>query len=310
MSKCPFCKNRINRYDGQHIYRCNKNMHIWNKRDVKYEYLLFNFPIISKRNIIFDEYVVKNKSLPDIKKEYNINYRNILFLLDYFDIKKRTLKVSSKQISSKKYKKTCLDKYGTDNVSKVHQIIDKKKKRKDYVIDMNKFEKLIHMFLSNEISMYNSNVDRKIKKELKKEINEYHKYWNELNDEQKDFMMGKDSKYESKISNCMNNLGISYITKYKIGKKYYDFKIYGTSIIIEVNSDFWHANPLIYKKNDKLDFPFGKIYAWSLWKRDHSKKEIAESYNYKIIYIWESEIKNLNDKQLLEYLIDKIKNIS
>lgn len=306
MSKCPFCKNRINRYDGQHIYRCNKNMHIWNKRDVKYEYLLFNFPIISKRNIIFDEYVVKNKSLPDIKKEYNINYKNILFLLDYFDIKKRTLKTSSKQISSKKYKKTCLIKYGLDNVSKVQSIKDKKKIKKDYTIDKDKFEKLINMFLSNEISSYNTIVDKKIKKELKKEINEYHRYWNDLNDEQKDFLMGKDSKYESRISKCMDNLGISYITKYQIGKKYYDFKIYGTSIIIEVNSDFWHANPLIYKRSDKLNFPFGKITSWSIWKKDQYKKEIAENYNYKIIQIWESDIKDLNDQELLKFMINEL----
>jgi len=115
---CPFCKNRINRYDGRHIYRCHKNIKVGDKRDIKYEFLHYNFPVISTKNTMFDEYVVKLKSLPDIKKDYNISYKNILFLLDYHGIKKRTMKISSKQISSKKYKKTCLTKYGVDNISK------------------------------------------------------------------------------------------------------------------------------------------------------------------------------------------------
>lgn len=308
MSKCPFCKNRINRYDGRHIYRCNKNMHIWNKKDVKYEYLSFNFPIISKKNILFDEYVVKNKSLPDIKKEYIISYRNILFLLDYFGIKKRTPSVSSKQISIKKYKKTCLQKYGVDNVSKLQSIKDEKKHKKSYIVkDKYKFEKLYNFFISNEINTINQ-TDIKIKKDIKKLRKEYYHYWLNLNDEQKDYMISKKSFLESRLSSCLDNLNITYIKRFMIGGKFFDFKINNSYLLIDVNSDFWHANPSIYKENDKLNFPFGKIKAKIIWNRDKYKLEISESYGYKLIYIWEQDIKDLNDFELIQYIIDKLEN--
>lgn len=301
---CPFCKTRINRYDGQHIYRCNKNMSIWNKKDVKYEYLSFNFKNISKKNVLFDEYVVKNKSLPDIKKEYLISYKNIIFLLDYFNIKKRTLKGSSKQISTKKYKKTCVDKYGVDNISKLQSIKDKKKYKKPYIIkDKDKFEKL-HMFISNEMTMIHSQMDIKIKKEILKSKTEYYHYWLNLNDEQKDYMIDKKSLLETRISTCLDNLNLSYVKRFMIGKKFFDIKI--NNILIDVNSDFWHANPNIYKSNDNLNFPFGKIKARVIWNRDNYKQQLA--VGYKIIYIWEFDIKNLDDMELSKFMIEKLEN--
>ena len=166
---CPFCKNRINRYNGHHIYHCNKNNKIWKRDDIKYEYLLFNFPIISTKNTLFNEYVIKFSSLPDIKKNFNISYKNIIFLLDYHGIKKRTIKSSSKLISSKKYKKTCLSKYGVDNVSKISSIKDKKKKKiHDYSINIEILKKLHTLFINNTLKLSISNLDSNVKKELKK----------------------------------------------------------------------------------------------------------------------------------------------
>ena len=47
---------------------------------IKFEFLSYNFPVISKKNTLFNEYVVKLKSLPDIKKDYLISYKNIILL--------------------------------------------------------------------------------------------------------------------------------------------------------------------------------------------------------------------------------------
>jgi len=290
-----------------HIYRCNKNMSVWNKRDVKYEFLLYNYPIISKRNILFDEYVVKVRSLPDLKKEYNINYKNILFLIDYFGIKKRTQRGSSKQISTKKYKKTCLDKYGVDNVSKLKIIKDKKKEKHANLIKFkDKFENLHNMFLNNEINIPNNFMDASVKKEIKRIHDEYYHYWLGLTDEQKDYMLDKGTILETRITTCLDKLNISYTKRFVMGKKFFDIRINNTMILIDVNSDFWHANPLVYKERDKLKFPFKRVIALSIWNKDKSKKEIAESWGYKVVYIWESDIKDLSDKDLMEYLIEKI----
>lgn len=301
MSHCPFCKNRINRYDGLHIYRCKKNTKILNKEDIKFEYLRHNFPVISSKNILFDEYVVKTKSLPDIKKDYLISYKNIVFLLDYYNIKRRTIKVSSKQISSKKYKKTCLSKYGVDNVSKI-QFVKNKKKNQKINIDrsVENFKKLSDLFMSKTFDL-KDNIDPEVKKELDKIYKSCYKHWNNLSDEQKDFLMDKIySSIESKVTNCLDKLNVTYTKRFMIGRKYFDIKI--KNILIDVNSDLWHANPLIYNENDNLKFPFNKVKAKTIWQRDVKKKKLAESYGYKVINIWENDIKNMDDSQIIDYL--------
>jgi hypothetical protein len=301
MSKCPFCKTRINRYDGMHIYRCNKNSKIFNKRDVKYEFLSYNFPIIANKNVLFDEYVVKLRSLPDIKKEYGLSFKNIVFLLDYFNIKRRTKSISSKQISTKKYKRTCLIKYGVDNISKYK---NKKKKIEQYEKNKNLFEKLHQMFLSNEINILKSDIDEHIKKDLKKSFKLYNIFWLDLNDEQKDFLMGKKSEIESKVSNFLDKMNVTYIKGFRLGKKTFDIKI--KEYLIEVNSDYWHANPLIYDSKEYLNFPFKRVRVKFLWSKDESKKKIAFEKGYKFILIWESEIKDLNDDDMFSFLIKKL----
>jgi G:T-mismatch repair DNA endonuclease (very short patch repair protein) len=306
---CPFCKNRINRYDGRHIYRCKKNMKIWTKDGIKYEFLSYNFPVISTKNTLFDEYVVKLKSLPDIKKDYLISYKNIIFLLDYHGIKRRNMKASSKQISSKKYKKTCTVKYGVDNVSKLQSVKNKKKNRKiDPSKNIEDFKRLNQLFISKTLNLKNDEIDESVQKELKKLYVSCYKYWLNLSDEQKDFLLDKIySSIESKITNCLDKLNITYTKRFMVGRKFFDIKI--KNILIDVNSDLWHANPLIYKENDSLKFPFKNVKAKTLWQRDLNKKKLAESIGYKVFYIWENDIKDMEDEQIIKYLTENIFNI-
>lgn len=301
---CPFCKNRVNRYDGRHIYRCNKNTKIWTKEGIKFEFLSFNFPVISAKNTLFDEYVIKLKSLPDIKKDYNISYKNILFLLDHYKIKKRTIKSSSKQISAKKYKKTCLTKYGVDNVSKIQSVKNKKKNKKT-ILNSDNFLKVRDLFISKTLELNKNDIDESVQKELKKLYNECYSYWINLSDEQKDFLLDKIySQIESKITNCLDKLNITYTKRFMVGRKFFDIKI--QNILIDVNSDLWHANPQIYQENETLKFPFKNVKVKTIWDRDLSKRKMAESCGYKVCYIWENDIKDLNDDEMMKYLIENI----
>ena len=63
----------------------------------------------------------------------------------------------------------------------------------------------------------------------------------------------------------------------------YDFKI--GNYLLEVNGDYWHANPNKYKENDTFKFPKNELKAKDIWEMDTYKKEIAESNGYKVIYI-------------------------
>lgn len=116
------------------------------------------------------------------------------------------------------------------------------------------------------------------------------------------------SKYEDAVYNYLNELNFNINRQFCLCTDkftfFYDFLITNDKLIIEVNGDYWHANPEIYKSNDILHFP-NNVYktANDIWEKDKIKKELANFNGYKLIYIWEKElikIKNSYDfKKLL-----------
>lgn len=66
----------------------------------------------------------------------------------------------------------------------------------------------------------------------------------------------------------------------------YDFILFG-KIIVELNGDYWHMNPALYKGNDINSCM--QESANEIWERDAVKKADAESFGYKVITLWESD---------------------
>jgi len=64
--------------------------------------------------------------------------------------------------------------------------------------------------------------------------------------------------------------------------KSYDFKIKNKPIIIEVDGDYWHGNP---KKKHYYK------YVNEIKDNDKLKEDIAKKKGYKVIRLWESDIK-------------------
>lgn len=68
-----------------------------------------------------------------------------------------------------------------------------------------------------------------------------------------------------------------------------DIYIPELNIGFEINGDFWHMNPTIYKPLD-----FNKVIgltAEDIWKKDKQKIELAKTYGVKLYTIWETEWK-------------------
>lgn len=79
--------------------------------------------------------------------------------------------------------------------------------------------------------------------------------------------------------------------------RFYDFKI--GSYLLELNGDYWHANPNIYKESDIIHYPNGLfLKAKQVWDKDIFKKQLGELYFYNVVYIWESDMNKMSDKQL------------
>ncbi len=90
-----------------------------------------------------------------------------------------------------------------------------------------------------------------------------------------------------------------------ISSRSYDFRLLGTNIILEVNGDYWHTNPKFYNGEDIIKYPGRIITAAERWLEDEKKTELAMSYGYKVITVWESDVK-AHRARLGEFLIERI----
>jgi len=285
---CPFCEKVVG--NDPHIYFCKlKTTDV--KPLIKFLFLKKNFPDISDKSIIEDVY--KNKSLTDIKNEFGIDFKSFIFLLDYFGIKSRSISESSNLISKGKYKKTCNERYGVDNVSQRFEVKERKKNTftKNYGVDNIFKDADFKKWIFDNNFAWNNLSKEENQERIKKQTESIKKYWNNLTDEQKNKVHTfGTSSLETKISEILNNLSISYSTQFPLKGKVFDFIISNTKILIEVNGDYWHCNPSRYNENDIVSHPSGKVKVCDIWKKDTKKREIAENNGYKLIYIWEAEI--------------------
>jgi G:T-mismatch repair DNA endonuclease (very short patch repair protein) len=304
--KCPFCKKE-QKSGSSHIYRCSKELNKEkSKKEIKKEYIEFNFPEISKKSTLKLEYQKKLKSLPDLKKEYGIDSKSIVFLLDYYQIKKRSISESAKKISHKKYTETCKKKYGVDNVSKLKSIKEKKAQTfiKNYGVDNIRKCKNFKSWLKNYMletygvgSLPNKNGN----------ANSWG--WKNLSLEEKQKRLKKmHSNYESiiekKVQKLLTELNIPYTTQFFISNRSFDIKINNSNKIIEINGDYWHANPEIYNENDTFSKNQTQMTAKDIWKSDSDKKKLANSKGYEVLYIWEKDINNKNSDEIKIAILD------
>lgn len=355
--ECYICKKDFT-YNtfGIHIKKCVKINNINEPLDdVKFNQLCYHYE--RNFNAIFfkNEYLVQKKSINEISKNTNIVYSHVIFLLEYFNIKRRTLKEEcNNENVRKKYIKTVQLKYGVDNVSQSKMVKQKKREKflKNYGVDNIFKDKLFKQWILENNFAWNSlskeeNKERVLKQtesikmfwessdnERKNKIIannkiKYQKYlselseeerikinkkksdwWHNLSDEQKNTIYSKRTYYssslETKIGQILSDLNISYTRQKFVNGTSYDFLLIHTKTLIEVQGDFWHANPKIYVSDDILKHPGGDKLAKDIWKIDENKNLNAKKYHYKIVYIWESEIIKKTDNELIVLLLDKI----
>lgn len=104
-----------------------------------------------------------------------------------------------------------------------------------------------------------------------------------------------DSKLEKTFSKLLDKAGIKWINQFKIGRKRYDFYLPDSDTIIEVDGDYWHGNVIT---ENYIDRPFKK----KIFKNDALKNIMAENAGFRLIRIWETDIKTMTVSQLRELL--------
>jgi len=87
----------------------------------------------------------------------------------------------------------------------------------------------------------------------------------------------------------MKSLNIEYTSQKIVGGKIYDFFLEKYNVLIEVDGDYFHANPEKYKPEDLNEMQKKSI------KTDKRKDIIAKGSGYGLLRFWESDIlKNPN----------------
>ena len=63
-----------------------------------------------------------------------------------------------------------------------------------------------------------------------------------------------------------------------------------------------NTNEEAFELLKELGLPFKNVKAKYIWNKDNNKKKLAESYGYKVYYIWESDMNDLSDDDIINYL--------
>lgn len=327
--KCKKCNKEISKEKyGVHL----KNKH-YNEFDSEYE--LYKHYFLIKENFteeLFDCILkdYSSNSVVFIEKKYNFAFRGYIKKLG---LKERTIGESKKlETVQSKTKKTNLEKYGSENVSS-SEIIKKRKKEtllRNYGVDnffkMPGFRKWWELEMlkkygkvqladiygnQNPFGWLICNEERK--KERIRNLNKrYLDWYNKLSIEEKDILIRKrcskfltndikKSKLEERVAKILEENNLIFKRQYWITRKSYDFKLNNRNIL-EIQGDYWHCNPNIYKENDLITFGKETRTVKEIWEKDKNKKNIAENYGYKLFYLWESEMKLMNDLEILNFL--------
>lgn len=218
---------------------------------------------------------------------------------------------------------TIQERYGVNNVYQVQSVIDKitethlLKYGAKRLTDGQKISDTRNNFTSEKWKEINAKTkqtrdnwtDEEKKKNSEKISTAVKKWWANISDEMLEsifFPSGKMNKLESRISAALTRISVPFTYSKFVAKKQFDFRIHETNILIEVNGDFWHANPRIYKSTDTVKIPNGNTTAENIWNKDKKKKQLAESYGYKVLYLWEYDISKLSDDELDNWLSEII----
>lgn len=83
---------------------------------------------------------------------------------------------------------------------------------------------------------------------------------------------------------------LNFNEQYKIENRYYDFYIPSHDLLIEVDGDYWHGNPLFYK-----DYELNEFQRKSR-ERDFVKDNLAKEHGKNLVRFWENDILFYPDK--------------
>lgn len=330
---CTFCGKTFddrNKF-AAHIRRLEKN-NFNNKTDL-IRYICEALHGKEKTNLIIDDYIEEKICASDIPKEY----QHVLQLIALLGIKRTQSEEKNTKRYKEKYANTLKQRYG-DNITNVSQIPEVRNKinstlEEKYGSLESYYQKQLEM-MSDGYKIYCSDEGNKKQRTTKMEAtcktrygvtnpaqsvaartknskSQKKRFENMTEDQRRQGTelarkaLNFESSLEKRIKKCLIDLDEDFLPHVFLWRFNYDIML-SDKILIEVQGDFWHANPKKYKSTDIL---LGGLAAQSVWDKDKKKFEIARKNGYTVIAIWEDEIRNKNEEELSLYVLERIENV-
>lgn len=337
MITCFICKNEIKNHNARHIYHCAKINHIdAPANDIKFEQLKFKHGLAITKEWFEQHYIQQEWSLPDFKKHYGLGHGDSLFLIQYFGFTARSISESKKTSRTKrKFESTCLDNYGVPNPSSSPDVKAKRAQTflSRYGVDNIRKSKWFKEWHSNHMlttygkgslpnrhgnmqKFWDTKTDDEKREHMLPANNGYKSWYASLSEEEKiEYNQRKVSalvrsgptKPEITVAQALLELNIPFTWQFFVNQRSYDFRIATTNLLIEVNGDYWHANPKMYAPADIIKYPDKTITAQERWNQENEKTANAQKYGYTVLKIWESDI-NQHVNGLHDWIVEQIKN--
>jgi very-short-patch-repair endonuclease len=104
-----------------------------------------------------------------------------------------------------------------------------------------------------------------------------------------------------------NNLEIrkDFYYQYRVFNYRVDFYFPKLNLGIEIDGDYWHANPSKYKETDIMHYPHGDFPAIEVWNKNKIREEKIKE-KIKLLRFWESEILNKEFEQQTYSILESL----
>lgn len=99
-------------------------------------------------------------------------------------------------------------------------------------------------------------------------------------------MSNKMTEPERIFSEMLDELEVEYELQKVVGYKIYDFYIPSKNMIVEVDGDYFHGNPLIYESKDLNKMQLRNM------RNDKYKEVLAKGNGFILERVWEYDLKN------------------
>lgn len=111
----------------------------------------------------------------------------------------------------------------------------------------------------------------------------------------------RNTKPELQLAELLRVSGIKFVSQMMLPRVYCDFYLPEYNLIIEVDGDYWHANPDRFSPDDLIGSK--KTSARQIWENDRKKEDRIKSHGHKVMRIWASSLKTKTSQQLVEDIV-------